>query len=56
MKMINKSVGKFLDWFGWNVLGGFPTGIREPNYYLLAYGPYAWGMALFNRSWLKTYK
>lgn len=50
-----KRIGRFLDWFGWYVLGGIPTGYRRPIGFLLRYGPYRWGMALVDRRWLKSY-
>lgn len=49
-------VCRSLDWFGWCVLGGLPTGLREPWGPLLRWGPYAWGMALVNRSWMPTHR
>jgi hypothetical protein len=46
-------VTRLLDRMGWALMG-VPTGVREPWTLLLRYGPYRWGAALFNRSWLKS--
>jgi hypothetical protein len=47
-------ISRTLDWIGWDVLGGVPTGLRNPIPALLRFGPYRWGMALYNRKWLKA--
>jgi hypothetical protein len=51
-----RAISRALDWFAWHVLAGLPTGYRKPWRLLLAYGPYMWGMALYNRTWLKEWR
>lgn len=52
-RVVLRRAARLLDWFGWHVLGGIPTGYRKPAIWLLRFGPYRWGMALCNRTWLR---